>query len=144
MSASGHIRFGWIKFMYIYTIIGAGGTGLGMIFASKFIQSLLNWTVDEPIIYGIAASVFLAFSILSVFGLLSPLKFTPVLLLQLCYKTVWFIAIVLPMLVAGKFPAYGIFTAIFWLTYIVGDLIAIPFGYLFTRQSTPEISPISK
>jgi hypothetical protein len=143
MFAKQHVRWGWIKFMYIYTIIGAGGMGLGMLLIPELMQSILNWTVDEPVIYGISGSLFLALGILSLLGLFSPLKFTPVLLLQLCYKTVWFVAFVLPMLIGGKFPNYAVPIAVLFLSYIVGDLIAIPFGYLFSRHPVQESLPVS-
>jgi hypothetical protein len=32
MDGNGQVRWGWLKFMFIYTVIGAGGFGLGMIF----------------------------------------------------------------------------------------------------------------
>jgi len=57
------------------------------------------------------------------------------LLLQLCYKVVWFMGVILPMLFAGEFPTYAIFFVVVFATYIIGDLIAIPFSYLFAKQS---------
>jgi hypothetical protein len=66
-------------------------------------------------------------------GLRDPLKFAPVLLLQLCYKSVWFVGVVLPLLVRGRFPGYGLVTAAVFATYIAGDLVAIPFRYLIAR-----------
>ncbi len=33
--------------------------------------------------------------------------------------------------------AYGVFTAAVFATYIVGDLVAIPFRYLFARAPGP-------
>jgi hypothetical protein len=68
-------------------------------------------------------------------GLRSPLKFAPVLLLQLCYKVVWFIGVLLPILFAGEFQAYALLYVVIFATYIIGDLIAIPFSYVFAKQS---------
>lgn len=59
----------------------------------------------------------------------------PVLLLQLFYKSVWFIGVVAPLLVVGKFPIYAIMLVIIFATYIIGDIIAIPFSYVFVKQS---------
>ncbi len=70
-----------------------------------------------------------------IIGLRSPLKFSPILLLQLSYKVVWFIGIILPALIAGKFPAYAMGYVVFFAVYIIGDLIAIPFSYVFAKQS---------
>lgn len=79
--------------------------------------------------------MYVAFALVAIPGFLSPLKFTPVLLLQLCYKVLWFIAVFLPVLVIGSMPDYGwIFAGIF-ATYGVGDLIAIPFPVVFAKET---------
>ena len=135
MSDKINVRRGWIKGMYIYTIVGAGGFGLGMIFIPGVMRSIFGWPNQDPIVFGVIGSVYLSFGILSIFGLRSPLKFLPVLLLQLSYKVIWFIGVVLPLLVVGKFPLYGLLHVIIFATYIIGDLIAIPFPYVFARQS---------
>jgi hypothetical protein len=133
MSVDTHIKWGWLKFMYIYTIVAAGGYGLGILIAPKLVNSTFGWPEAEPVSYGIVGSVYLAFGILSIFGLRSPLKFTPVLFLQLCYKAILFVAVLLPLLVKGQFPSYAIILALIFATFIVGDLIAIPFSYIFTK-----------
>jgi hypothetical protein len=74
--------------MYGYTIFGADVFGLGMIVIPDKIISWFGYRTQDPIIFGIAGSVYLAFGILSILGLRSPLKYTPVLLLQLLYKTI--------------------------------------------------------
>jgi len=124
----------WLKGMYIYTIFGAGGFGLGMIVIPEVIKSMFGWPVAEPIVLGIVGSVYVAFGILSIFGLRSPLKFVPVLLLQLCYKSIWFIGVILPLLISAQFPSYAISIAIIFATYIIGDIIAIPFSYVFAKE----------
>lgn len=127
------IRQGWMRFMYLYTILGAGGFGLGIVTRPGVIRETLGWPGDDPIALGIVGSVYVAFGALSVLGLRDPLKLAPVLLLQLCYKSVWFAGVVIPLLVRGRFPDYGLVTAAVFATYIVGDLIAIPFPYLLAR-----------
>jgi hypothetical protein len=127
------IRWGWLKGMYILTIVVAGGFGLGMIFAPSILQSAFGNACD-PITFGIVGSVYLAFAVLALLGLRDPLKFVPVLLLQLIYKTIWFIGVVFPLLVTGRFPASGIPTVIIFGLTIVGDLIAIPFRYVFAKK----------
>lgn len=119
----------------IYTIVGAGGFGLGILVVPELIKSVFGWPVTEPVAFGIIGSVWVAFAILSILGLRDPLKFVPVLLLQLFYKSVWFIGVVAPLLVVGKFPIYAIMLVIIFATYIIGDIIAIPFSYVFVKQS---------
>ncbi len=138
MSKDIHVRWGWLKGMYIFTIIHAGGSGLGMILVPSFIQSIFGWPSQDPILFGVCGSVWLSFGLLSILGLRSPLKFSVVLLLQLCYKVVWFIGVILPILIAGKFPAYATAYVVFFAVYIIGDLIAIPFSYVLAKE--PERS----
>jgi hypothetical protein len=134
-----NIRWGWLKFMYIYTIVGAGGLGLGMIVLPEMIKSTFRWPIAEPMALGIVGSVYVAFGILSIFGLRAPLQFLPVLLLQLCYKSIMFIGVILPLLITGQFPGYVILIAVIFATYIIGDLIAIPFSYVFAKRSDQQI-----
>jgi hypothetical protein len=140
MSEDTNIRWGWLKFMYIYTIVGAGGFGLGVIIMPDVMQSTFGWPSQDPIVFGVFGSVYVAFALLSIFGLRSPLKFVPVLLLQLCYKSIWFIGVILPILFKGKFPAHAILYVVIFATYIVGDLIAIPFSYVFAKQVDRQIN----
>jgi hypothetical protein len=135
MSEDTNIRWGWLKAMYIYTIIGAGGFGLGIIVAPSLMRTLFGWPDQDPIVFGVTGSVYLSFALLSILGLKSPLKFSPVLLLQLSYKVVWFIGVIIPLLIAGTFPTYAILHVFIFATYIIGDLIAIPFPYVFARES---------
>jgi hypothetical protein len=135
MSQDSKIRLGWLKGMYIYTIVGAGMCGLGMLVAPEVMKAMFQWPVNEPLAFGVIGSVYTAFGLLSILGLRSPLKFAPLLLMQLCYKSIWFIGVLLPLLITAHFPAYGITMAIIFATYIIGDLIAIPFGHVFAKES---------
>jgi hypothetical protein len=135
MSKDISVRWNWLKGMYIYTIIGAGGFGLGIIIMPNVMQSMFGWPNQDPIVLGVVGSVYFAFALLSILGLRSPLKFAPVLLLQLTYKVVWFIGVILPILVTARFPTYAIVYVVIFATFIIGDLIAIPFSYVFAKRS---------
>ena len=135
MSQDNKVRWGWLKGMYIYTIVGAGGFGLGIITMPDAIRTMFGWPDQDPIVLGITGSVYLSFALLSILGLRSPLKFAPVLLLQLSYKLVWFIGVILPIVMTAKFPSYAILQVVIFATYIIGDLIAIPFSYVFAKQA---------
>jgi hypothetical protein len=130
-----NVRWGWLKGMYIYTIAGAGGFGLGIIVMPEVMRSIFGWPGQDPIVLGVMGSAWLSFGLISILGLRSPLKFAPILLLQLCYKVVWLIGVILPILISGTFPAYGILYVVIFATYIIGDLIAIPFSHVFAKQA---------
>lgn len=136
MPEKNKIHFGRIKFMYLYTIIGAGGFGLGILLIPDKMISLFRWPDQDPIVFGITGSVYLAFALVSLFGLRSPLKFSPILLLQLFYKSIWFVGVVIPLISSGKFPLYAILILVIFATYIIGDLISIPFSYIFKKEET--------
>ena len=135
MMQENNIRYGWLKAMYIYTIAGAGGFGLGMIVMPAIMRNIFSWPDQDPVVFGITGSVYLSFGLLSILGLKAPLKFAPVLLLQLSYKVVWFIGVLAPLLFTGRFQPYAILHVVIFLSYIVGDLIAIPFPYVFGRET---------
>src|SRR5665648_152223 len=102
------VRMNWLKGMYIYTIVAAGGFGLGIILMPEVMKSMLGWPGAEPIAWGIVGTIYIAFRILSIFGLCSPLKFVPILFLQLCYKSIWLIGVVLPLLMTKQFLNYAL------------------------------------
>ena len=135
MSTGVKIRWGWLKAMYVYTFVGAGVFGLGMIFMPGIIQSAFGFPDQDPVVFGAYASILIAFGILSIWGLRSPLKFVPVLLMQLCYKIVWIFGVVLPLIITHQFPKYAITLVVIFVTYIIGDLMAIPFSNVFAKQS---------
>jgi hypothetical protein len=116
MSERTHVRWGWLRFMYVYTIIGAGGFGLGMLFIPEVMQSVFGFPAQDPVVFGITASVYTAFGLISILGLKSPLKLAPVLLLQLCYKSIWLVGVILPLLFSGRFPLYATTLLILFVT----------------------------
>ena len=135
MSKTNEIKFhpNWLRFMYAYTIVGAGVIGLALLIVPNTMMSLLGIPTEEPIIAGMAYSVWLAFGILSIFGLRSPLKFVPILLLQFTYKVVWFIAVIAPKAVSGDLPSFAITMSAIFVTFVIGDIIVIPWRYLLSK-----------
>lgn len=129
------VRFhpNWLRFMYAYTIVIAGVFGLVSLIMPSAASSLMGFPEEEPIIAGLASSVGVGFAVLSIAGLRSPLKFSPILLLQLTYKVIWFIAVIIPRLVVGQLPSYAIMSSILYATIVIGDIIAIPFRHLFAK-----------
>lgn len=134
MSADTRIRWGWLKAMYLYTLLGAGGFGLALLVFPDVTKTLLRWPSGEPIALGVVGSAYAAFGMLSILGLRSPLKFAPVLFLQLVYKSLWLVGIALPLIVTSQLPDHAIPLVIIFASYVIGDLIALPFGYLIEKQ----------
>jgi len=128
------IRWRWLRFMYVYTIIVAGGFGLAELLAPARVQSMFGMPAQDPVLFGLGASVFLALGLVAILGVRAPLKYCPVLVVELLYKLIWFCCVVAPLALRGEFPASSIVQAVLFATFIVGDLIAIPFRYVFDRD----------
>ncbi|MGE5138010.1 MAG: hypothetical protein ACM3JD_01000 [Rudaea sp.] len=141
MSEQMNVRWGWLRFMYLYTFVGAGGLGLGIILVPGLVVSIAHLPTEDPIILGIVGSVYLSFGLLSLLGLRDPLKFLPILLLQLCYKAVWSVAVILPLMLSGSLPSYAIPIVLIFMTWILGDLIAIPFSYALGAPKGVQTGP---
>jgi hypothetical protein len=136
MSSDKNVR--WLKGVYLYNIVGAGSFGLGILAMPELIRSLFGLPDQDPIVFGVMGSMWLALGLVSMLGLRSPVRYAPVLLLQLSYKVAWFAGVVLPLMLGGRFPSHGIPFAVIFATYIIGDLVAIPFPHVLARQAAAE------
>jgi hypothetical protein len=119
--------------MYGYTIVTGGILGLALLLAPSTMLSALGYPTEEPFLAGIVYSVWLAEGILSAFGLRYPVNFAPVLLLQLTYKLIWFVAIIIPHLVTAQLPTFAMTMSALYVTFVIGDVIAIPWRHIFVR-----------
>jgi hypothetical protein len=131
MMQDNHIRWGWLRFMYIYTAVIGGAIGLAEILVPARVQSMFEMPAQDPLVFGIGGSVFLAFGLMGILGARAPLKYCPILLAELTYKLVWLCGVVAPGALRGKFPASAIVQVIIFGTFVAGDLVAIPFRYVF-------------
>jgi hypothetical protein len=135
MASQYRIRWRWLRAMYVYTVIVAGGFGLGMLLAPMRIQSILGMPAQDPMTFGLNGSVFLAFGLAAIAGIRAPLKYCPVLLMELAYKLIWLLAVVVPLVLRGKFPTSAVVQVVIFVTFVVGDLVAIPFRYVFAHDT---------
>ena len=123
-----------LKVLYIYTIVIPLPMGLGMLIAPELMRTLLAMPDQDPITFGITGSIYLAFGLCAILGLRAPKKFIPVLLMQFIYKVAWLIGVVLPLIITNLFPVYGYLLVVIFITYIVGDILVIPFSDLLAKE----------
>ena len=123
----------WLRVMYVINIFLTGGLALLIIVAPSTASSLFSAPAQEPLFSGYASSYMLGIAIFSILGLRSPLKFSPLLFLQAIVKIIWFIAILIPAMAAGPLSTWGIELAALFIVYIIGDLIATPYRYIFRK-----------
>jgi hypothetical protein len=106
-----------------------------MVFVPDVIISTLKFPSQDPIVLGAFGCMLISSGILGILGLRSPLKFVPLLLFQLFYKTIWFLAVLIPFLLANEMQFYVVVFILIFASYIIGDLISIPFSYIFAKES---------
>ena len=123
-----------LKALYIYTIVITIPFGLGILIIPDIMLTLFGWPSQDPIVFGVTGSVYLAFGLLSILGFRNPKKFMPILLMQFCYKVIWFVGVVLPLLITGQFQVYGILYVVIFASYIIGDILVIPFSDLLAKE----------
>lgn len=122
--------------MYVANVLIAGPMGLAYVLAPEAMQGLMGIPPGDPIVYGIAAgAVPLAFGLAGAFGLWYPLKVAPVLLLQAAYKSLWLVGVLLPHAATGGIPAHAVPLVVIFGFFIVGDLVAVPFGDVFAEAA---------
>ena len=127
-------RFKWLKAMYVANLVVSGPIGVGIIFAPETMMSLFETPGVDPVLFGYSGAVPLGFAICGALGLRSPLRMSPVLLLQAAYKAAYLLGVLLPLAVVGQFPASAAPEVVIFTLFIVGDLIAVPIPYLMARD----------
>ncbi len=134
MNGEPKVRWGWLRAMYIYTIVTAGGIGLAMLASPGLLQSLLGFPAQPSATLNLYGSIVFGAGLAAIPALRFPLRFVPLLLLQVIYKPIWIVLGALPFFLKGQFPLYIVAITVVFLVYIVGDLIAIPWSYLFSKS----------
>ncbi|MGH8620915.1 MAG: hypothetical protein ACRET3_02160 [Burkholderiales bacterium] len=82
---------------------------------------------------GVAVSFWAALSTLCGLGLRYPLKMLPLLLLQLLYKSVWLLAVALPLWSAGPLDALATDLTKTFVAGVIADLLVIPWAYVLAH-----------
>ena len=60
------IRWKWLSAMYVYTAAGAGLLGLAMLLAPNFVVAYLHMPIQDPVVFGVVGSAYLAFASASI------------------------------------------------------------------------------
>jgi Fe2+ transport system protein B len=46
------------------------------------------------------------------------------------------IGVIVPAFITGTFPSSAVIPVVIFMSYILGDLVAIPFSYVFRKQAS--------
>jgi hypothetical protein len=106
----------------LLTLFG-GATGLRWVFQNKFTES--------EGIRTILGSLWTAILLGSILGLIFPVQMSPLLLIQVIYKSLWLLAFVLPLLLKGRSSEVPWGIAVTFLVIVVSYPWVIPWRELF-------------
>jgi len=85
-----------------------------------------------------AMCMWAAYSVLSIFGLINPLKWLPIVMFEIFYKIIWLVIVAYPLWstnqLAGS-PAEGMTHAFVW---VILPIVAMPWGYAFRTYVWPS------
>jgi hypothetical protein len=84
-----------------------------------------------------AYCMFASYALLSVLGLIHPLRMLPVLLFVTSYKTLWLLVVALPLWRAGTLagsPAEEMARVFLWIPLL---FLVVPWGYVYRRLVRP-------
>jgi hypothetical protein len=86
-----------LKLFYIANVAVAGTVGISSLFSpAGAARNVFSGAYAPSEVMRLVGCLWLAIALLSLAGLWQPLAFTPLLLLQLCYKSTWLVAVALP------------------------------------------------
>ncbi|WP_373531836.1 hypothetical protein [Vampirovibrio sp.] len=121
-----------LKVIYVLNIVVAGFVGVTALFFPRFSSDrVFQGTIAPNWSQRIVGCLWLGIALLSVLGWFKPLVYSPVLLLQLLYKGSWLMFIALPMSFNGKLQDLPTGMTFFFLIWVIGLLLFLPYAYLF-------------
>ncbi len=123
-------RFQGIRPIQIYVMRALYGLMffvLGYEVLSHIIAHPTPWSEEEAM----AWSVWGAFALIALLGMLKPIEMIPILLLEIIYKSIWLTLAALPQIQAGTFVGSGLEETTFAFALIIVPILAMPWGYVY-------------
>ena len=107
---------------------------VGNIAWSRILQHQGGW---DPVVAA-AMSMWAGSSVLSVFGLIHPLRWLPIVLFEIAYKSIWLAIVAYPLWSSDRLsgsPAEAMTYAFLWVVVPIG---ATPWGYVLRTYVLPS------
>ncbi|MBS0203108.1 MAG: hypothetical protein JSS49_09440 [Planctomycetes bacterium] len=135
---------GWIRLLYVCTAMMGISTGLIIALApDRFARNIIGipycLPAQDRIVFGLVGCFWLTMGLMALLGLRAPLRFLPIFLIQLVYKSCWFLFVFFPLIVTGNFPNHGWSTVVVNAVWMSMDLKAIPWRYLLSKDSGTDL-----
>ena len=113
------------KIMYLYTAITTIPFGISILIVPNLWFFVTDLTSQNQYIFGIVGCIWIAFGICSLVALKHLNEFSPILLMQFLYKTIWLFGVFLPQIFTSGISIISLILMLVFLTYIIPDLFLI-------------------
>ena len=80
-----------------------------------------------------AVSMWAAFALLAILGVVNPLKMLPLVLFEIAYKLIWLAAVAYPLWSAGKLAGSPAEPMAYAFAWVLLPIVATPWGYVIRR-----------
>ncbi len=113
-----------LRALYLLVVVGLSLSLWPDVFATK--KAYATWEFFR----GVETAMMAAFWLLCVLGIRYPLQLLPVLMWELLWKTIWLIAVPLPLWLNGNFDQQ-LLPNVFAIGAVILVYIAIPWSYVY-------------
>ena len=121
----------FLRLIYIANILVAGWISITALFYPKLaVNSVFTNAYPNSEYIRLVGALWLSIAAHSVLDLWKPLTFSPVLIMQLIYKSMWLLVVALPAISKGQ--SYPRAMAVFFLVWVIILPFAIPWKTLFS------------
>lgn len=121
-----------LRVMLGIAVLGAGAVGATTLLlphmAGRFI--FFGATTVDPYLR-ILGALWLSLGLVAGLGILQPINFIPVLLIQLIYKSVWLVVVAYPAIIKGNRETGLLFLCGLFTIWVAALCFVIPFSRLF-------------
>jgi hypothetical protein len=125
----------WLLYPYVLNILILTPVGLGMLLGGPEAQRRIfsGKYAESAGLRALLGSLWTATLIVSVIGLFYPVSMSPLLLIQLIYKTLWWVVFVLPRMFSGRSQEVHWPSANLFLFMLLTYPWVMPWGRMFSR-----------
>lgn len=119
-----------IKWVYLANIIVAGWISITSLFFPKnAAQSIFSGVYPHSDLIRLVGALWFSIFLLSILGFWKPTTFSPILIVQLIYKSLWLLLVALPAIIQKNDYPEGM--ALFFLIWVLILPFVIPWKELF-------------
>ena len=120
-----------LKIMYAVAVVGAGVAGAITLLAPAVAgRYVFNGAAEVDVFLRILGALWLAIGVVALAGMVDPLRYLPLLVVQLIYKSVWLAVAAYPALATGRTSGGLVLLTALFTAWVLALLAVIPFRAL--------------